>query len=230
MSCGQCHPRLPALNAFLWQKIFYQFPTAIYKGGSMSKKRQNNLKLEFFTVTRKRWQDFETLFGERGACGGCWCMLWRLKRAEFERQKGDGNRKAMKAIVTSGQIPGILAYSQTQPVAWCSVAPREAYPALERSRILKKIDDEPVWSISCLFVHKTYRKKGVSLNLLAAAIDYVTQQGGKIVEGYPVEPKKDKIADVFAWTGLASAFKKAGFIECERRSETRPIMRYYIDK
>jgi len=130
-------------------------------------------------------------------------MLWRLTRKEFEQQKGEANRQAMKAIVESGKKPGLLAYSDKQPVAWCSVAPRESFPALGRSRILKKVDDQ-------------------------AAVDYVRKQGGKIVEGYPVEPKKGKTADVFAWTGLASFFKKAGFVECARRSETRPIMRFFI--
>ena len=194
----------------------------------MKKKQPDLLDLEIFPLTQKRWSDFETLFGERGACGGCWCMLWRLTRKEFERQKGEANRQAMKIIVESGNIPGILAYSQKQPVAWCSVAPRESFPALERSRILKKVDDESVWSISCFFIHKNYRKKGLSVQILNAAVDYVAKQGGKIVEGYPVEPKKDKTADVFAWTGLASFFKKSGFVECARRSDTRPIMRYRI--
>jgi len=113
-----------------------------------------NLNLEFHPVTPKRWTDFETLFGAKGACGGCWCMLWRLTRKEFEQQKGEANRQAMKTIVESGEIPGLLAYSEKQPVAWCSVAPRENFPALERSRVLKKIDDKPVWSISCFFIHK----------------------------------------------------------------------------
>jgi GNAT superfamily N-acetyltransferase len=195
----------------------------------MKKQQAKNLNLEFHPVTPKRWADFETLFGAKGACGGCWCMLWRLTRKEFEQQKGEANRQAMKTIVESGEIPGLLAYSEKQPVAWCSVAPRENFPALERSRVLKKIDDERVWSISCFFIHKDYRKKGLSVRLLEAAVDYVKKQGGRIVEGYPVEPKKGKTADVFAWTGLASFFKKAGFVECARRSETRPIMRYYID-
>jgi len=188
-----------------------------------------NLNLEFHPVTPKRWTDFETLFGAKGACGGCWCMLWRLTRKEFEQQKGEANRQAMKTIVESGEIPGLLAYSEKQPVAWCSVAPRENFPALERSRVLKKIDDKPVWSISCFFIHKDYRKKGLSARILEAVVDYIKKQGGKIVEGYPVEPKKEKTADVFAWTGLASFFKKAGFVECARRSETRPIMRCYIN-
>ena len=194
----------------------------------MKTRQAKNIKLEFHPVTKKRWSDFEALFGEKGACGGCWCMLWRLTRKEFEQQKGEANRQAMKAIMESGDIPGLLAYSGKQPIAWCSVAPREKFPALDRSRVLKKIDDKPVWSISCFFIHKDFRKQGLSVNILEAVITYVKEQGGKIVEGYPVEPKKGKTADVFAWTGLASFFKKAGFVECARRSETRPIMRFHI--
>jgi len=194
----------------------------------MKRPRTKDLNLEFHPVTPKRWSDFEALFGEKGACGGCWCMLWRLTRKEFEHQKGEANRQAMKTIVESGKIPGLLAYSEKQPVAWCSVAPRESFPALERSRVLKKIDDEPVWSVSCFFIHKDFRKQGLSVKILEAVITYVKEQGGKIVEGYPVGPKKGKTADVFAWTGLASFFKKAGFVECARRSETRPVMRFFI--
>jgi len=194
----------------------------------LKRPRTKVLHLEFQPVTPQRWTDFEALFGDKGACGGCWCMLWRLTRKEFEQQKGEGNRQAMKTIVASGEIPGLLAYSGKQPVAWCSVATRESFPALERSRVLKEIDDKPVWSISCFFIHKDYRKQGLSVRMLEAVVDYVKKQGGKIVEGYPVEPKKGKTADVFAWTGLASFFKKAGFVECARRSETRPVMRFFI--
>lgn len=152
-------------------------------------------------------------------------MLWRLKRSEFEKQKGDKNKTALKAVVDSGEAPGILAYANGSPIGWCAVAPRETYPALDRSRVLKRIDDKPVWSIVCLFIAKEYRRKGVSVELLKAAVKYVRKRGGRLVEGYPVEPRKDAMPDVFAWTGVASAFLKAGFVECERRSETRPIMR-----
>ena len=155
-------------------------------------------------------------------------MWWRLKRSGFELQKGEGNRKAIKRIVDSGVVPGILAYANNQVVAWCSVAPREGYPTLERSRTLKRVDDKPVWSIVCFFVAKPFRGRGITGKLLTAAIEYVRKQGGKIVEGYPVEPKEDKIPDAFAYTGLASAFRKAGFVEVARRSERRPIMRYII--
>jgi GNAT superfamily N-acetyltransferase len=186
-------------------------------------------KLQFFPVTKDRWSDLKTLFGERGACGGCWCMLWRLTRKEFESQKGAGNRRAMKKIIQSGENPGILAILEEQPVAWCSVAPREHFPSLGRSRILKPLDDLPVWSITCLFVAKPNRRTGISTCMITAAVEHVKKMGGTIVEAYPVEPKKDKMPDVFAWTGLASAYTRAGFVECARRSETRPIMRYYIN-
>jgi GNAT superfamily N-acetyltransferase len=184
--------------------------------------------LIFQPLTKERWSDFEQLFGANGACGGCWCMWWKLKRSEFERQKGIGNKKAMQAIVHSGKVPGLLAYAGQEPVGWCAVAPREHYPTLDLSRILQRVDDTSVWSITCFFVKKSQRKKGVSLQLLQAAIDYVKRWGGKIVEGYPVEPKKESTPAAFAWTGFSSAFKQAGFTECARRSPTRPIMRYAI--
>jgi GNAT superfamily N-acetyltransferase len=183
------------------------------------------LGLKFSPLTSARWRDLETLFGAKGACGGCWCMYWRLRRSQFDNQKGEGNRKAMKKIVDSEEVPGILAYSGREPVAWCSVAPRETYPTLDRSRVLKRVDEQPVWSIVCLFVAKPWRRKGVTVELLRAAADYAKRQGARILEGYPVEPKKDSMPDAFAWTGLASAFRKAGFTEVLRRSETRPIMR-----
>jgi len=184
--------------------------------------------IEFHSLTPDRWSDFEKLFGPRGACGGCWCMWYRLKRSEFEKQKGGGNKKAMKTLVDGGNVPGIMAYRSGKPVAWCSVAPRQEFSALERSRILKPVDDQPVWSIICFFVEKNHRRKGFNIALLKAAIDFAKQRGAKILEGYPVEPKKNPMPDVFAFYGLASAFKKAGFKECLRRSETRPIMRYLI--
>jgi GNAT superfamily N-acetyltransferase len=184
--------------------------------------------LKFHPLTAKQWKDLLNLFGERGACGGCWCMWWRMTRSEFNREKGEGNKKAFKKIVDRGEVPGILAYLGKEPIGWCSVAPREAFSSLERSRILKKVDNKPVWSVVCFFVAKPFRYKGVSVSLLKAATEYVKKQGGKIVEGYPVEPKTDKFPDVFANTGLASAFRQAGFKEVARRSKTRPIMRYHI--
>ena len=184
--------------------------------------------LEFHPVTPDRWRDLEKLFGERGACAGCWCMWWRLRRSEFDQKKGPGTKRALKKLIAIGQVPGLLAYAEGEPVGWCSVAPRRDFSALERSRILKPVDDQPVWSVVCFFVAKPFRRKGVTYQLLTAAIEYARDKGAKIIEGYPVEPKTGSVPDVFVFTGLASAFRKAGFVQVARRSETRPIMRYTI--
>lgn len=176
-------------------------------------------------LTPARWKDLEALFGARGACGGCWCMYWRLPRSTFEREKGDGNRRAFQKLVATGEPPGLLAYDGGRPVGWCAIAPRTEYPKMARSRILQPVDDRPVWSVSCLFITKPYRRRGVSVRLLEAAADYARRRGGRIVEGYPVEPRQGNMPDPFVWTGLASAFRQAGFTEVARRSKTRPIMR-----
>lgn len=195
--------------------------------------RSNNTSytsLVYHPLTIERWPDFEDLFGEKGAYSGCWCMWWRLKRSEFEKQQGEGNRKAIKAIVQSGEVPGILAYMDTQPIAWCSVAPRESYPALNRSPVLKKLDDTPVWSIVCFFVAKGHRKRGIIQELITAAVEYVQDQNGKIIEAYPTVPKSEYLPPVSVYMGLPSMFRKAGFVERARPSKSKIIMRYYIDK
>jgi GNAT superfamily N-acetyltransferase len=155
-------------------------------------------------------------------------MVWRRPRAEYEAGKGAVNKAAMKALVKNEAVPGVLAYSDGVPVGWCAIAPRQDYVALERSRVLKAVDDLPVWSISCLFVNKAFRGKGVSVELLKAAVRFAGERGATVVEGYPVEPKTQTMPAAFAWTGLASAFLQAGFTEHHRGSPTRPIMRISI--
>lgn len=179
-------------------------------------------------MTPDRWGDLENLFGKRGAYGGCWCMWWRLPRAQFQQQVGQKNKEALKAIVDSGQAPGLLAYGDGEPIAWCSVAPREAFPALERSRMLKRVDDKPVWSVVCFYVAKPFRRRGVMVPLLTAAVEYARAHGAKIVEGYPVEPTKG-LSGYSGYTGVVSAFRKAGFVEVLRRG-SRPIMRYFAEQ
>jgi GNAT superfamily N-acetyltransferase len=181
-------------------------------------------KFEFLPATLERWNDLEELFGDNGACGGCWCMSWRIPRAEFNRNKGEGNRSALRERVETGPPPGVLAYADGRPVGWCAVAPREAYPALDRSRLFQPVDAQPVWSISCLFVTKSYRRQGLSGRLIEAATRLAGRHGATIVEGYPQAGKK-RLPDVFVWTGLEQSFVRAGFTEVARRSPNRPILR-----
>jgi GNAT superfamily N-acetyltransferase len=188
-----------------------------------------SIQYAIFPLTPQRWEDLEKLFGPRGADGGCWCMYWRLKQSDFNRGSGEPNKQAFKQIVDAGEVPGLLAYVGQEPVGWVSLSPREVYPKLERSRILQRVDDQPVWSIVCFFIARGYRRKGLSAALIAAAVQYASAHGACVVEGYSVEPKDvRKYPMMYAYTGLASAFRKAGFKEVVRRSDTRPIMRYVI--
>ncbi len=185
-------------------------------------------RVEIVPLTADRWADLERLFGARGACGGCWCMAWRLPRSLFVPGKGAGNRAALKALASATPAPGLLAYVEDEPVGWCAIAPREAYPVLARSRVLKPVDDAAVWSVSCFFVARGHRRRGISSLLLRGAVAYAATCGARIIEGYPVAPRTGIQPDVFVWTGLPGTFKAAGFKEVARRSPTRPIMRRRI--
>ncbi len=153
-------------------------------------------------------------------------MWWRLPRAEFTAGKGAANRRSMRRIVESGHAPGILAYAGDEPIGWCSIGPRESFSRLERSRVLAPVDERPAWSIVCFFVARPFRRRGVTVELLRAAVEHAKRHGATIVEGYPVAPRGRSLPDAFAYTGLPSAFRRAGFREALRRSDARPIMRW----
>lgn len=176
-------------------------------------------------LTAATWSSFETLFGEKGACGGCWCSLWRRPKKDFDQGKTGGNKDWMYHLVQKGEVPGLLFFQDDLPVAWLSLGPRDQFDYLTRSRVLLPVDDQPVWSISCFYVDKTARGKGLTPGMLEMASDYAYRQGAHILEGYPIDPNKPKMPAVFVWTGLLRSYQKAGFKEVARNSETRPIMR-----
>jgi len=178
-------------------------------------------------LTPERWGDLEKLFGANGACGGCWCMWWRLSAKAWSQGKGAGNRRALRKLVASGGVPGIIAYHRGRPVGWCAVGPREDFPRMEGSRVLARVDDAPVWSIACLFVASPYRRRGVSEFLVRSAAAYASLRGATIVEAYPKDVEGEQ-PDAFVWTGMAGAFRKAGFVEVARRSPTKPVLRLRV--
>ncbi len=153
-------------------------------------------------------------------------MWWRITAREFSKGSAE-NKKALKALVASGEVPGILAYAEGQPVGWCSVAPRERFGRLERSRVLKRVDDTPVWSVVCFFVAKTHRRRGMMVDLLQAAEEHARRNGAIAVEGYPVIPRRSNLSGCDGFTGIASAFHKAGFVEVAHK-DGRLIMRKYL--
>lgn len=176
-------------------------------------------------VTPERWQDLEALFGPRGACAGCWCMWWRLGRKEFEAQKGEANRRALRRLVARGAVPGVMAYCDEQPAGWCCIGPRDDFPALDRSRVLARVDELPVWSIVCFFIARRHRHQGLSTRLAETAVDYARASGAEVVEAYPIDTSAPAYPDAYAYTGLVPTFTRIGFTEVARRSPSRPILR-----
>jgi GNAT superfamily N-acetyltransferase len=189
--------------------------------------------IKIYPATAERWKDIETLFGPKGAYAGCWCMFWRLDRADFKRLKGEGTKAVLKEMTSRNEVAGLLAYVDGEPAGWCSIGPREDYAALENSRILKRIDEAPVWSIVCFFIAKPFRNQGVMAGLLRGAVEYAEQHGAQVIEGYPIDMQTDKLAgerlsSYSGYMGIASAFRAVGFMEVANASETQLIMRYTI--
>lgn len=152
-------------------------------------------------------------------------MTWRRPRREFRAQAGAGNKAAIKKLMRSGQPVGVLLYRDGEAVGWCSVAPREQFVALERSRVWARVDDTPVWCVSCFFVAKRRRNQGLSVELLEAAAAYAKKRGAKVIEGYPQDLREKVLPAAFVWTGLQETYQRAGFVEVARRSAAKPIMR-----
>ncbi len=183
--------------------------------------------LDWKPLTGETWSEFEQLFGENGACGGCWCMWWRLTRSQFSRNGYEPNKQSMRAIVESGKVPGLLFYSNGVASAWVSVGRREDFPSLQRSRILAPVDDQPAWSIVCYYIPRQNRRKGWLLPMTLAACEYARSKGAHIIEAYPMV-HEEKMPSTSAYMGVSSVLKEAGFEEVLRRSEYHPIMRKEI--
>ena len=175
-------------------------------------------------LTPELWPQLVDLFGEKGACSGCWCMYWRIGPAYRKRDRAL-NRKAFQHVVAKGPPPGLLAFDGDLPVGWCQITPRDALPWLERNGRLARVDDAPVWSISCFYVRIGHRRRGVTRALIDAAIDHARRAGAPAVEAYPLDRALSPSATS---TGVLTTFVKAGFTEAARRFAPRPIVRYEL--
>jgi GNAT superfamily N-acetyltransferase len=184
------------------------------------------MKLSVRALTPDLWPAFEDLFGPQGACNGCWCMYWRIGSAYRSRPR-EQNKAELQKIVNAGPPPGLLAFDGDLAVGWCQITPRDAVPWLDRTPRLRRVDDVPVWSISCFYIRKKYRRKGVSSALIAAALKMAKKAGAPAVEAYPLDAN---LTGSSSWTGYASTFTRAGFKTVTRHVPPRPIMRFELKK
>lgn len=175
------------------------------------------------------WPDVVELFGPRGACGGCWCMSWRITPhgKTWSQACGEPNRKAFKKLVESGQAHGILAFDGKKPVGWCAFGLRTDFPHLESAKAYKRDDIDCVWSINCFYIDKEYRNSGVATLMAEAAITAIGKRKGKVIEAYPapLTKKGERLPATFVWTGPEAMFRRLGFKEVQRLSYSRPLYR-----
>jgi len=182
-------------------------------------------QLKFRPLTLRDWNQFEELMGERGGCGGCWCMSPRLSSKEFSENKYVRNKRLMQGLVSAKKPVGLIAIYKNEPIGWVAFAPREDYIRIERSKALKRIDDKPVWSITCFFVKKEFRKMGLSQMLIKGAIDHAKKNKIKTLEAYPFIPYSDKVPAAFLWFGVLSAFTNNGFKIVQQNGKSRAMVR-----
>jgi hypothetical protein len=181
------------------------------------------LTLEFHPLTADRLDDLARFSERHGTFRWCSCMRWRLSSTEFRRSTPESRAVTLEDLVRAGTPVGVLAYLNGESVGWCSIAPRETYTALERSRTIPRIGDTPAWSVVCFFVAASVRRQGVTLGLLEAAVAYACEQGAQVIEGYPVDA-----GGSYRWMGSPAIFELAGFHQIERPVHGRCLMRYVV--
>ena len=180
------------------------------------------MNLTIHSLTPDLWPALEHLFGENRTCSRCWCMYWRIGNA-YRTRPHQENKTAFQEIVAGSPPPGLLAFEGDLAVGWCQLTPRDALPWLDRTWRLKRVDDVPVWSISCFYVRKGYRRRGVTSALIAAAVDAAKRAGAPALEAYPLDAN---LTPSSSHTGYSSTFARAGFKIVARHVAPRPIMRY----
>lgn len=158
-------------------------------------------------VTPETWEDFTRLFEARGGPHYCWCSVYRFPDAH-RLSKGE-KKQEMQDLVESAVPIGVLAYESGVPVGWCSMAPRETYRKLERSRKMARVTAPQVstWTVLCFFVARPYRGRGASRALLQGAVEYARAQGAEVIEAYPF----DAAGTTATHRGHSSLFAAAGF-------------------
>ncbi|GAB2175087.1 GNAT family N-acetyltransferase [Dongia sp. agr-C8] len=182
-------------------------------------------KLSFHPLTPERWPDLERLFGPNGAYSGCWCMFWRQTGPDWHGCTGAGRKQAFKSLCAKADTPpGVIAYRGDAPVGWVAIAPRADYKRLAAARVLVPLDDKPVWSITCFFIHRTARRQGLMEKLIHAAVDFARGEGATIVEAYP-RPTIGRTDSATLYVGTVNCFERAGFKVMARPSEKRAVMR-----
>ncbi|EYR64365.1 GCN5 family acetyltransferase [Actinotalea ferrariae CF5-4] len=161
-------------------------------------------------LTPDRFDDFADVVNPNRRATHCWCLSHRLRAKDIE-ELGHGDREqAMRRLCEREHPPGVVTYLDGTPVGWCNIGPRADIPRLAGSRLIRPVDDVPVWSIVCVVVRSGHRRAGVTAQLIEGAVAYAAAHGAPAVEAYPVDPQ-GRMDTTMAFVGTRSMFERAGF-------------------
>jgi GNAT superfamily N-acetyltransferase len=135
------------------------------------------------------WPDFDRLVEKHsGVWGGCSCMSFHLDDRGFKNRTVLQNRTEEEHGVRDGRAHAALVYDGSAAVGWCQFGPTDELPRIKHKRAyFSGLTDPPDWRITCFFVDRDYRGKGVAsvaLNL-KEALREISRLGGGTVESYP---------------------------------------------
>jgi|WetSurMetagenome_2_1015567.scaffolds.fasta_scaffold35747_4 GNAT superfamily N-acetyltransferase len=182
---------------------------------------KENVTLTFREVNQDTWPDLEQLFESRGGPKYCWCIVWRVAPAERKQLNNSGRKADLKHRVDTAIPIGLVGYLDHEPVAWCSIAPRPTFLGLGG---IEDSAEENVWSLTCFFVKRMLRRKGIIRQIISAAVAHATLKGATIVEAYPVDPESPS----YRFMGYVESFKAAGFEEVGRAGSRRHVLRLRV--
>lgn len=165
---------------------------------------------ETHPVTEDRFEDFADVLNPNRRANHCWCLAHRLRNRDVEELGGGSREEAMRCLSRREPAPGVVTYRDGVPVGWCSIGPRADLPRLVNSRLIRPVDDVPVWSIICVVVRGGHRRQGVTGHLLQGAVEYAARLGAPAIESYPVDPP-GRMDQTMAFVGTRAMFEKVGF-------------------
>jgi GNAT superfamily N-acetyltransferase len=169
------------------------------------------------------WSDFEKLFSKHGGVGGCWCMYYQRPRGGTMKgmtliERRAKNKQDKKSLVGRGSAHGVLLYDGDNPIGWCAYGPKEEFPRIDNGRNYKRLDlkDKPekLWRITCFFVDRDYRRRGVANVALRATLNAIKAKGGGVVEAYPVTHEAAKAWSQWSnwfWLGTEAMYEREKF-------------------
>jgi GNAT superfamily N-acetyltransferase len=182
--------------------------------------------VQIVELTEDTWPSLETLFGANKTVGGCWCVWFMRPHAEVQAGWGAANQAFLRSRL--GAPLGLLARDDDGPAGWVAVAPRSAYPRLATSTITKSDAGPDTWSVTCFFVHRRARGRGLAATLLSAAVDFAAARGAGAVEGHPVDTEGARRSSGDLFHGTLDMFRAAGFDLVDRRGTRRALVRKEI--